>query len=56
LDALCDARDWPRERQPAPTARQFTFGALAKWWRKNLEPAGMREAAPHDMVELKMGN
>jgi hypothetical protein len=29
---------------------------MAKWWRRNLKPAGMKEAAPHDVVELKTGN
>jgi hypothetical protein len=37
-------------------ARRFTFGAAEKLSRKNLEPAGTREAAPHDAVELKTGN
>ena len=42
------------------TAR--AYGTPIYIWRagkvvaKNLEPAGMREAAPHDMVELKTGN
>jgi hypothetical protein len=37
-------------------ARQFMFYAMARLWRKNPDPAGMREAAPHDVVELKTGN
>jgi hypothetical protein len=32
------------------------FYAMVKSWRKNPEPAGQREAPPHDVVELKTGN
>ena len=50
------AQAWRRAKPLAFMARPFIFGVKARWWRKNLEPSGQREAAPHDVVELKTGN